>query len=56
MRVLAIFDGLIFKLVEVRFPFRFPRAVGQRGKGKWELDGRRQVVSRRTDDRDIKGG
>jgi hypothetical protein len=56
LRVLTIFDGLIFKLFEVRFPFRFPHAVGENGKRNWELDGRRRVVSRRTDERDIKGG
>jgi hypothetical protein len=39
MRVLTIFDVLISKLFEVRFPFRFPRAVGESGKRNWELEG-----------------
>jgi hypothetical protein len=44
MRVLTIFDGLIFMQFEVHFPFRFPRAVGENGKRNWELDGRQRVV------------
>jgi hypothetical protein len=55
LRVLTIFEGLISKLFEADFPFRFPHAVGENGKRKWELDGRRRVVDRYADDRDIKG-
>jgi hypothetical protein len=56
LRVLTIFDGLIFALFEVRFPFRFPHAVRDNGKRNWELDSRIGVVGRRADDRGIKGG
>jgi hypothetical protein len=33
LRVLTIFDGLIFTQFEVHFPFRFPRAVERTGSG-----------------------
>jgi hypothetical protein len=36
LRVLTIFDGLIFTLFEVRVPFRFLHAVGENGKRNWE--------------------
>jgi hypothetical protein len=39
LRVLMIFDGVIFTLFEVQFPFRFPHAVGESGKRNWERDG-----------------
>jgi hypothetical protein len=38
--VLTIFDGVVFTLFEVHFPFQFPRAVGENGKRKWVRDGR----------------
>ncbi len=34
---------LVFTLFEAEFPFRFPRAVGENRKRKWELDGRRGI-------------
>src|ERR1700721_1836622 len=40
LRVFAIFEGLIFTLFEVLFPFRFPPAVGENGKWNRELDSR----------------
>jgi hypothetical protein len=36
LRVLTIFEALIFALFKVQFPFRFPHAVGVSGKRKWE--------------------
>jgi hypothetical protein len=57
LRALTIFDGLISKLFEVRFPFRFPPAVAENGKLDWELDARWDaVVGRRTEDREIRLG
>ena len=44
LRVLTIFEGLVFTLFEADFPFRFPHAVGENGKRKWELGGCRRVV------------
>jgi hypothetical protein len=35
LRALTIFEGLIFTLFEVHFPFRFPRAVGESGNRNW---------------------
>jgi hypothetical protein len=35
LRVLMIFDGLIFTLFEVQYPLQFPHAVGEDGKRKW---------------------
>ena len=54
--MLTIFDGLIFTLFEVRFPFRFPRAVGENGKRNWELAGRIGVAGRCSEDREIRLG
>jgi hypothetical protein len=54
--VLTIFDGRIFTLFEVHFPFRFPHAVREDGKRKWELGGCRWVVWREAYDREIKVG
>jgi hypothetical protein len=51
-----IYDGSIFSRFEVRFPFRFPRAVGENGKRNWELDDRGAVVGRWTADREIRLG
>ena len=56
LRVLTIFDGLMFTLFEADFPFRFPHAVRESGKRKWELDGRGLVVVRYAEDLEIKGG
>jgi hypothetical protein len=56
LRVLTIFDGLIFTLFEVHYPFRFPHAVGESGKRKWELDRRRRVASRYADHYELKAG
>lgn len=56
LRVLTIIDGLIFTLFEVRFPFRFPSAVGENGKRDWELAGRMGAVCRYTDDREVRLG
>jgi hypothetical protein len=39
LRALTIFEVLVFTLFEAEFPFRFPRAVGENGKRKWELEG-----------------
>jgi hypothetical protein len=44
LRVLTIFDVLIFTLFEVWFPFRFPHAVGENGKRNWEVGCRDCVV------------
>ena len=55
--MLTIFDGLIFTLFEVHFPFHFPHAVvGENGKRNWEPDGRQQIVRSFADNRKIKGG
>jgi hypothetical protein len=54
MRVLTIFEGLVFTLFEAVFPFRFPRGVVENGKRKWELDGRRRGPGRYADGRQIK--
>jgi len=54
--VLTIFDGLIFTLFEVRFPFRFPRAVGENGKRNWELDSRGGVLGQSADNREVRFG
>jgi hypothetical protein len=54
--VLTISDGLIFKLFEVRFPFRFPHAVGENGKRNWELDRQGRVVGQFAENRGIKVG
>ena len=54
MRALTIFDGLIFTLFEVQFPFRFPHAVGENGKRNSELDSRGGVAGRCADNRDIR--
>jgi hypothetical protein len=43
MRVLTIFEGLVFTLFEAHFPFRFPHGVREDGKRKWE---RRQALRR----------
>ena len=56
LRVLTIFDGLIFTLFEVRFPFRFPRAVGENGKRNWELDSRGGVLGQSADNREVRFG
>jgi hypothetical protein len=56
LRVLTIFDGLIFTLFEVRFPFRFPRAVGENGKRNWELDSRGGVLGQSADSREVRFG
>jgi hypothetical protein len=56
LRVLTIFEGLIFTLFEVRFPFRFPRAVGENGKRKWVWDSRSAVAGGCAYDREIKVG
>jgi hypothetical protein len=42
LRVLSIFEVLVSTLFEVKFPFRFPHAVGESGKRKWEPSVRRQ--------------
>jgi hypothetical protein len=46
LRVLTIFEALVFRLFEADFPFRFPHAVRENGKRKWELGGCRWVVRR----------
>jgi hypothetical protein len=46
VRVLTIFEALVFRLFEADFPFRFPHAVRENGKRKWELGGCRWVVRR----------
>ncbi len=56
LRVLTIFEGLIVALFEVQFPFRFPHAVGENGKGKWEPDSQRRVEGRSADNIEIKVG
>jgi hypothetical protein len=56
LRGLTIFDGLIFTLFEVQFPFRFPHAVGEYGKRKWEPDVQCRVESWSADPREIKVG
>jgi hypothetical protein len=56
LRVLTIFDVLIFTLFEADFPFRFPRAVGENGKRNWEPDRRGRVVGQFTENRGIKVG
>ncbi len=56
LRVPTLFEVLIFTLFEAEFPFRFPRAVGENGKRKWELSGRRRVVRRYADNLEIKVG
>jgi hypothetical protein len=56
LRVLTIIDGLIVTLFEVRFPFRFPSAVGENGKGNGELAGRMGAVCRYTDEREVRLG
>jgi hypothetical protein len=43
LRVLTIFEGLVFTLFEAHFPFRFPHGVREDGKRKWE---RRQALRR----------
>jgi hypothetical protein len=55
MRVLTIFDGLIFTLFEVRFPFRFPHAVGEDGKRNWEADIRCRA-GRCVEHREVRAG
>jgi hypothetical protein len=54
--VLTIFEGLIFTLFEVQFPFRFPHAVGENGKRNWEPDGQRRVEGWATDHGEIRVG
>jgi hypothetical protein len=54
LRVLTIFDGLIFTLFEVQFPFRFPHAVGENGKREWEPDVQRRVVGWSADNLEIR--
>ena len=44
LRVLTVFDVSISTLFEVRFPFRFPHAVGESGKRDWEVGCRDDVV------------
>jgi hypothetical protein len=39
VRVLTLFEVLFVTLFEADFPFRFPRAVVESGKRKWERDG-----------------
>jgi hypothetical protein len=46
MRVLTIFEALVFRLFEAAFPVRFPPTVRENGKRKWELGGCRWVVWR----------
>jgi hypothetical protein len=53
LRVLTIFDGLIFALFEADFPFRFPCAVRESGKRKWASGDAR--LKRRAYDLEIKG-
>jgi crotonobetainyl-CoA:carnitine CoA-transferase CaiB-like acyl-CoA transferase len=55
LRVLTIFDGLIFTLFEVRFPFRFPHAVGEDGKRNWEADIRCRA-GRCVEHREVRAG
>ncbi len=54
LRVLTMFDGLIFTLFEVHFPFQFPRAVGENGNRNWERDGRGRVAGRCSGDSEIR--
>jgi hypothetical protein len=55
LRVLTIFDGLIFTLFEVRFPFGFPHAVGEDGKRNWEADIRCRA-GRCVEHREVRAG
>jgi hypothetical protein len=54
LRALTIFDGAIFTVFEVRFPFQFPHAVGESGKRNWEPGDRRRGVGRSPADEEIR--
>jgi hypothetical protein len=56
LRGLTIFDVLISMLFEVRFPFRFPHAVGESGKRNWEVSWRGGVVEQFAESRGIRFG
>jgi hypothetical protein len=56
MGVLTIFEGLIFTLFEVQFPFQFPHAVGEDGKRNWERGVRGRVEREPADQCEIKVG
>jgi hypothetical protein len=56
LRALTIFDGRFSTLCEVQFPFRFPHAVGESGKRKWEPDVQSGVEAWFADHRKIKVG